>query len=283
MAIYESIGQIFSLLKQHTGIFITLAVILFLIAAMEVCVRIIRKLGTKGVNKTSNITFQKKIATYNNIAVSATRAVFAVLIGLFTATRLGIDLKPYLAAAGLASVAIGFGAKRFFEDLITGLIIFFDQQIRVGDVVQIAGVTGTVEAVTLKTVKLRDLKGHVYYVRNSSIDTVINMTKDFAYCLFDVGVSYNSDINKVFEAINEAFERLLETPLKSHLPEKIEILGLDKFDDSALVIRFRIKVSLTSMQWAIQRAFNKILKETFDERGIEIPFPQRDLHIKTKL
>lgn len=271
------------LLKSHLDLFITVSVIIILLISMEICVKFIKKLGSKAIDKSNNITTQKKVATYNNLFISATRAIFAIIIALFAATRLGINLKPYLAAAGLASVAIGFGAKRFFEDLITGLIIFFDQQIRVGDMVSIAGISGTVEAVTLKTVKLRDLKGHVYYVRNSSIDTVVNMTRDYAYCLFDIGVAYNTNIQKAFDAVKEAFDSLLETEFKDFLPNPVEILGLDKFEDSSMVIRFRIKVSRTSMQWAIQREFNKILKETFDEKGIEIPFPQRDLHIKNKL
>jgi len=149
----------------------------------------------------------------------------------------------------------------------------------VGDVVQIAGKSGLVEKVNLRMIILRDLAGHVHYVRNGQIDTVTNMTKEFSFYVFDIGVAYREDTDQVVEVIKQVDEDLRQDPtLGRDILEPIEILGLDQFADSAVVIKARIKTK-PIRQWAVGREFNRRLKKAFDERDIEIPFPHVTLYM----
>lgn len=194
--------------------------------------------------------------------------------------KLGIDIRPILTAAGVLGVAVGFGSKRFVEDLITGLVLILEGQIRVGDVVEIAGKLGTVEKVDIKLVVLRDMSGNVHYIRNGMIDIVTNMTRDYSYYVFDIGVAYKENLDRVYEVIKELdkdFRQNYEHKEDVYAP--LELLGVDSLGDSAVVIKARYKTR-PRYQWQVGRAFYKAIKDKFDEAGIEIPFPQRTLHIE---
>ncbi len=187
--------------------------------------------------------------------------------------KLGIEIGPILAAAGIAGLAIGFGAQTLVQDIISGFFILMEDQIRVGDVVEVAGKSGLVERVNLRMTVLRDLTGQVHFVRNGQINIVSNMTKEFSYYVFDIGVAYREKVDEVIEVIKEVDTELRQDPqYKKDILEPIEILGLDKFADSAVIIKARIKTRPIK-QWTVGRAFNLILKKKFDERNIEIPFP----------
>jgi len=186
----------------------------------------------------------------------------------------GIDMKPVLAAAGVFGVAVGFGAKKFVEDVITGLTIILTGQLRVGDYVTVNKSTGTVEKLTLNMVVVRAFNGDVHYLRNGQIETVINQTKNFSYPLFNIGVSYNSDASHVMRVLRELGQELKNDPVYSKFVlSDIEVLGLDEFQDSAIVFQCRIKTT-PHEQWLIKRHFNQMIKERFDKEGISIPFPQ---------
>ena len=197
---------------------------------------------------------------------------------MYILNMLGVDIRPLLTAAGIVGVAVGFGAKRFVEDLITGLLIMLEGQIRVGDVVEINGMKGTVEKLNIKLVVLRDLDGRVYYIRNGMIDVVINLTRDFSYAMFDIGVAYKENIAHVIDVLKELGDEFMQTEeYKDAVLEPIEIFGLDEFDDSAVIIKARIKTKPME-QWAVLRGFNLMIKERFDKLGIEFPFPQVTVH-----
>ena len=191
----------------------------------------------------------------------------------------GVEVGPVLAAAGVAGLAIGFGAQSLVQDVISGFFILLEDQIRVGDVVQIADKSGLVERVNLRMVVLRDLYGNVHYVRNGQIQTVTNMTKEFGYSVFDIGVAYREDIDEVIALIKQADEQVRsDSDVKDDILEPMEILGLDKFDTSAIIIKARIKTK-PIRQWAVGREFNRRLKKIFDEQRIEIPFPHLTLYM----
>jgi small conductance mechanosensitive channel len=193
--------------------------------------------------------------------------------------ELGLEIAPILAAAGVAGIAIGFGAQELVKDVINGFFILLDDQIRVGDVVNIADKGGLVERVDLRMIVLRDLAGNVHFVRNGQINVVTNMTKEYSRYVFDIGVAYRENVDEVIEVIKQIDAELREDPdYKNDILEPIEILGLDKFADSAIVIKARTK-TLPIRQWAIGREFNRRLKKRFDEQGIEIPFPHQTLYI----
>jgi small-conductance mechanosensitive channel len=194
---------------------------------------------------------------------------------LMLLSELGLDLKPLLAAAGIGGLAIGFGGQNLVKDVISGFFILLEDQIRVGDVVEIAGVGGLVEEVRLRTIVLRDLSGNVHVVPNSSVDKVKNMTKGYSYSLFDIGIAYHEDVDEVMAVLKEIAAALRADPDYSpDILEPLEMLGVDQFADSAVIIKCRIKTK-PMQQWRVGREMNRRIKKTFDARGIEIPFPHR--------
>jgi moderate conductance mechanosensitive channel len=190
-----------------------------------------------------------------------------------------VEIGPILAAAGIVGVAVGFGAQHLVRDLITGFFILLDDQIRVGDVVQIADKGGLVEKISLRMTILRDLAGNVHYVRNGEISVVTNMTKEYSRYVFDIGVAYREDVDDVIEVVKQVDEELRADPaFGSDILEPIEILGLDQFGDSAIIIKARTKTKPIK-QWSVGREFNRRLKKRFDEKDIEIPFPHVTLYM----
>jgi small-conductance mechanosensitive channel len=187
--------------------------------------------------------------------------------------EVGIQLGPLLAAAGIAGLAIGFGAQHLVQDLTSGFFIMIDDEIRVGDIVEAAGKRGTVERVTLRRTVLRDIAGNVHYIPNGKIDLVTNMTKEFSRYHFEIAVAYREDIDEVFAVIREVGKNMQQDrEFADMILEPVEILGLDRFADSAMVIKGRIKTRPIK-QWKVGREFNRRLKIAFDSRGIEIPYP----------
>ena len=141
-----------------------------------------------------DIEFKKQIMTLKSIIKSIADTIIAIFAVMFILNNLGIDIRPILTAAGVLGVAVGLGAKRFFEDIITGLSLLLEGQIRVGDYVEIADKQGVVEKADIRMVRLRDLQGRVHYIRNAMIDVVTNYTREFSYYLFDIGVDYKENI-----------------------------------------------------------------------------------------
>jgi len=193
--------------------------------------------------------------------------------------QLGIEIGPILAAAGIVGLAVGFGAQNLVKDVINGFFILLEDQIRVGDVVKINTEAGVVEKVNLKLTVLRDLAGNVHFIPNGNIGVVTNMTKEYSRYVFDIGVAYRENVDEVIEIIRRIDEELRADPeFGGDILEPIEVLGLDKFADSAVVIRARTKTRPIK-QWGIGREFNRRLKKAFDEAGVEIPYPHVTLYM----
>ena len=238
-----------------------------------------RKFEKLSIQNELNIEYSKKIQTIHSIGRSVAKYVIMAISVMLILEALGINIGPILAAAGVLGIAVGFGSQRLVEDLISGFIILINDQIRVGDVVQINDKSGYVEKFTLNMIVLRALSGDVHFIRNGKVDIVTNMTKDFSYYVFDIGVAYKENVEEVIKVVKLIDEEIRQNKdLAEDILEPIEILGLDKFDDSAVIIKARIKTKPIK-QWSVGREFNLRLKKKFDELGIEIPFPQRTLHI----
>lgn len=222
----------------------------------------------------------KRIKTVLSVIQSALKVLIFIIALLSILDQLHINIKPILAAAGVLGVAIGFGSQRFIEDIISGLIIILNREIRVGDVVKINGIQGYVEKITLNMVVLRDMEGSVSFIRNGKIDIVSNLTQDFSFYVTDISVSYSTDVEHAIQVIKSVGQDLLENGTsKDSILAPIEVFGLDKFDDSAIIIKTRIKTKPIK-QWEVGREFNLLLKKAFDREGIEIPFPQCSVHIE---
>ncbi len=200
-----------------------------------------------------------------------------VVVGLTVLSELGINIAPLLAGAGVVGLAVGFGAQTLVRDIITGLFILIEDTVSVGDYVALAGHGGTVEALSIRSIRLRDPSGTVHTIPFSDVTTVINYTREFAYAVLEIGVAYKEDVDRVTQVIEEVGREMRQDPEQQiHILDDLQVQGLDRFDDSAVVIKVRMKTA-PGMQWAIKRAFNRLLKRRFDAEGIEIPFPQRTI------
>ena len=218
---------------------------------------------------------QRQVVTLKTLIKHTLHAVIIAVYSINMLFLFGIDVRPLIATAGVMGVAIGFGAKRFVEDVITGLMILIEGQIRVGDFVEIDKVKGFVERVTLNLVTVRSVEtGAVNFIRCGYIDTVTNYTMNYSFASFSFDVAYKENIDHVIKTIKKAYDILIENVEYNKLVlDNIEIYGLDEFKESSLCIKCRIKTQPKG-QWTIKRAFNKIVKEQFDNEKIEIPFNQ---------
>ena len=224
-----------------------------------------------------------RIATLERVFRYATTIVLSVVAGTLVLDTIGISIAPILATAGVAGLAIGFGAQSLIKDYFTGFFLLLEDQVRQGDIVELAGKAGLVEEVTLRYVRLRDGDGYVHFVPNGEIKLVTNRTRGFARAVVDVGVGYGVDIEQAFAAMREVGKAMrADAQWASRIADDIEILGVDKLADSAVVLRCQLRVMPPSEQWNVKRELQKRLKKAFDERGIEIPFPQLTVHLPSQ-
>lgn len=210
---------------------------------------------------------------------NATLVVLVTFVSLTVLSQIGIDIAPLLAGAGVVGLAIGFGAQTLVKDVITGLFILFEDTISVGDVIEVDSRSGVVETITIRTIRLRDQAGSVHTVPFSSVTSVKNLTRQFAFYVFKLGVGYDTDIDQAIQALQEVDEDMRNSdPYRNQILAPLDIQGLDQFGDSALIIQARTK-TLPMQQWNVGREFNKRIKIKFDEYGIDIAYPHRTIQI----
>jgi len=212
------------------------------------------------------------------LARKTLRIVIGVVALLMMLTEIGVDVTPILAGVGVIGLAIGFGAQTLVKDVITGIFILLENSLAVGDVVSVGGSSGTVEVISIRSIRLRDVRGSVHTIPFSSASTVTNMTKDFSYYLVDAGVAYRENYEEVAEIMRGVGEDLRADPeYSADIMESIDIMGLDSFGDSAVIVRARLK-TVPGKQWGIGREYNRRLKAAFDTKGIEMPFPHQTIY-----
>ncbi|MCR4396138.1 MAG: mechanosensitive ion channel family protein [Candidatus Saccharicenans sp.] len=253
-----------------------IGVVLVLLRLCRVLSRRLEKIFLKG---REDEEYQRRARTLSTLVNQFLRVVVLVIAVMTILGALDIQIAPILATAGVAGLAVGFAAQSVIKDVIHGFFLILLDQVRVGDVVEVAGKSGVVEAVSLKMIVLRDLAGNVHYVPNSLIDTVTNMTREFSRYVFDVGVSYFEDVDEVVATLKKIDEELRAEPeFAGDILAPLEILGLDRFGDSAIIIKARTTTK-PGKQWAVGREFNRRLKITFDQKGISIPFPHLTMFV----
>lgn len=221
---------------------------------------------------------EKRLATLTNVIDSIAKVALWFIAGMVVLSELNIDIAPLLAGASVFGVALGFGAQSFIKDFVAGLFIVLENQYRVGDIVQIAGVSGKVVSINLRDTVLRDLDGHVHYVPNGIIDVSTNMTMEYSSINITVAVAYDSDLAKMEQLINKVGRKLADDPeWAEYMIDPIHFVRVKNFNESSVDVLVLGKV-LPGKQWTVAGEFRRRLKQEFDKAGVHIPFPQRVIH-----
>lgn len=271
--ITEGSGKVFLSAALHIFLVLGFAFLVWEIASGSI-ENYLSETGPDGEQRTRSA----RTKTLLTVARNALLVVLSVVTLLMVLSELGINIAPLLAGAGVVGLAIGFGAQRLVQDVINGAFILFQDLMSVGDVVKLGDTAGVVEALSIRTVRLRDLAGVVHTIPFSSIEAVSNLTREFSYHVFDMGIAYREDVDEVMDLIRSIGKELQQDETIGPLMlEPVEIFGLDQFGDSAIVIKGRIKTKPIK-QWQVGRAFNRLMKIRFDEHNIEIPFPHQTIY-----
>jgi small-conductance mechanosensitive channel len=208
--------------------------------------------------------------------------VVLVVIALLLTFNVFIDIGPILAGAGILGLAVSFGAQSLVKDVISGFFILFENQFAIGDVIEIAGKSGVVEKMTLRVAVLRDGEGIMHVVPNSEIKVVSNKTRGWSRAVVDVGIGYDEDIDRALGIIrDEAAQLATDRVWSLQLDGAPEVVGVESLGDSSVVIRTLIRTQPGS-QWTVAREFRRRIKNRFDRDGVEIPFPQRKVHVRVE-
>jgi small-conductance mechanosensitive channel len=224
---------------------------------------------------------ERRGRTISQLLRSVGRVVILVIALLLT-FNLFIDIGPILAGAGILGLAVSFGAQSLVKDVISGFFILFENQFAIGDVVEAAGKSGVVEKMTLRVVVLRDVEGAMHVIPNGEIKVVSNKTRGWSRAVVDVGVAYDEDVDRALTVVrDEAAQFSTDKAWGSQLDGPVEVLGVESLADSAVVIRSLIRTQPGS-QWNAAREFRRRMKNRFDREGIEIPYPQRRVHVKVE-
>lgn len=225
-----------------------------------------------------DIELEKRATTLSGIVRKTIALIVWIVAVIMALKEAGFDVGPILAGAGVVGLAVGFGAQSLVHDVIAGTFLLLENQIRVNDVAVINGTGGLVESINLRTTVLRGLDGTVHVFRNGAIDDLANMTHGYSYYVFDIGVAYKEDTDRVAEVVKDIAEEMMKEDAYKHLIlAPLEVLGVDKFADSSVIIKARFKTAPVQ-QWTVGREMNRRIKKKFDELGIEIPFPHTSIY-----
>ena len=224
-------------------------------------------------------TATKRIRTLMSVLWTIVVGLVWFVAVLTTLGQIGVNVTPILAGAGIVGLAIGFGAQNLVKDLVSGFFLILENQVRVGDVAVINGTAGLVEAISFRTIVLRDEAAVVHVFPNGSITTLSNMTKDWSAYVISVNVAFREDPDRVVDVMRRVAEEMYAEPTyKPAMLEPIEIFGVDGFTESAVIIKARLK-TLPLQQFNIGREYRRRLKKAFDAAGIEMPLAQRGVRM----
>ncbi|HEU4812315.1 MAG TPA: mechanosensitive ion channel family protein [Nocardioides sp.] len=228
--------------------------------------------ATEMVNKTRRV---QRAKTMGDLLKSIVTGVLVAIIGTMMLSELSINIAPIIASAGIIGLALGFGAQSLVRDFLSGIFMIIEDQYGVGDVVDVGEASGTIEAVSLRVTRLRDLNGTVWYVPNGEILRVGNMSQNWSRAVVDVNVSYSEDLARVTRILGEiAHDIWQDEDFKGIVIEEPEVTGVELFNPESVMLRVLLKTAPME-QWGVAREFRQRIKARFDYEGIEIPLPQR--------
>lgn len=242
-------------------------------AGLELSGLLIGRLVAGAVANAGHARRQAQLKTLGPLLEGVVKTTILIVALLMAMSEVGVKIGPLLAGAGVVGIALGFGAQTLVKDFLTGLFLIIEDIVSVGDVVRVGGSGGLVEAMTLRTIRLRDFDGTLHVFPYSEAQVVHNLTKTFSYYVFDLQVSYGSDIDQALGVMRQVGEEMQSEPdFADKILEPIEVVGVDDLADSGVVLKARIKTQ-PIQQWSVGREYNRRIKLAFDRAGIEIPFP----------
>jgi len=231
----------------------------------------------------SEYELEKRAVTITGLTKKALYALIWTIAALMIMKELNFDVRPLLAGAGVAGVAIGFGAQSIIKDVLSGVFLMMENQIRVNDVAVINGKGGLVEEINLRTTVLRGEDGAVHIFPNGSIQTLSNLTREYSYAVLSVSVSYDQDTDHVITVLEDIGRELAEAePYRSAILAPLEIMGVDQLADWAVVIKARFK-TVPIQQWLVGREMNRRIKKRFEEAHIDMPFPTQTIQVAASI
>lgn len=250
-----------------------LGTILIAWLAQRLAMRVIRS-SLRRIGRQITATEQSRRAeTLGRVFHNLATVIVTLIAGILVLRELGVSVAPILGAAGVVGLAVGFGAQSLVKDFVAGFFLLLENQIARGDVIEVAGKSGTVEDVRLRYVQLRDYEGNVHFVPNGLITTVTNSSRGYAYAVMDVGVAYGADLTTVYAALRAVAQQLRADPaFAPSIEEQLEISGVERLDGAAVTVRCRLRVRPLE-QWRLRREFLHRLKLEFDRQGIQLPQP----------
>jgi len=254
------------------------AIIVAAWVSITVLQRTVRGVRVRIANRIGGADTARRAETLGRTVRYLIALVIGTVAAMLVLAEIGVSLAPLLGAAGVVGLAIGFGAQSLVKDYFTGFFILFEDQVRTGDVIKVADIGGLVEDITLRHVRLRDYDGNVHFIPNGLITTVTNMSRGHAQAVVDVGVAYRENVDDVLEVMKAVGAQMRsDAALAPKILDELEIAGVERLDDSAVVLRCRFKV-VPLEQWNVRREFLRRIKAAFDAAGIEIPFPHLTLY-----
>ena len=222
----------------------------------------------------------KRTKTLSDMLQNIANLAIVAIAGLTVLQELRVNILPVLTGAGILGLAVGFGAQTLVKDFISGFFLILENQVRVGDVVQINGTGGLVEEINLRTIVLRDVNGTVHILPCGTVTMLSNLSMDFAYAVLDVGVAYRHDTDEVVKLLVTIANEMQQTnDFGELILEPLDVLGVEAFGDNSVTIRVRMKTQPLA-QFAVTREYRRRVKKAFDAAGIEIPFPQRSITVR---
>jgi small conductance mechanosensitive channel len=274
------------LISELPGLLIVLIIVILAFKMVSFTFKKLKKTLINRANKNKKVDTNeevKRINTLIGIIHSLIKIILWSIFIMMILQKLGINIAPILASAGIIGLAVGFGAQELVKDFISGFFIILENQIRTDDVAIINGTGGLVEKIELRTITLRDFSGVVHIFQNGKINSMSNMTKDWSAMVFDIGVAYKENTQMVMDLMKQVGDELQnDSEFKDKIIEPIEIFGLDQFAESAIVIKARLKTK-PIQQWTVGREYRKRLKYAFDQHNIEIPFPHTTVYWGDKI
>lgn len=238
----------------------------------------ISKIVIHRIIKVSPQLSERKSKTLNTVAQSIFKYIIYFFVFCHILTKLGIDVTSLIAVAGVGSVAIAFGAQSIVQDLLTGMFILMEDQFGIGDVINIDGLNGTVESISIRTTRIRSADGNLHIIPNGQIKALTNMSKGFNRAVVDIGIAYEEDTDRVIAVIQDELSRIFKEKLISGILKEPEVLGIISLSESSVDIRISADAEVGE-NWNIERELRRLIKKRLDKEKIGIPYPQRVVHI----